>query len=133
MTIEKNGAFSSGLVTRRLHLKKKAHKTAKITAMQKLIYKCRRQIVPLAMFYSPSILKSKLLKGPENVVFSCEHSFSRKVALSTCDTGGAELLENSLYVRNQYGNVTVEILRNRCDFSVIFVSYQPHYNQKTII
>ena len=51
MTIEKNGAFSSGLVTRRLHLKKKAHKTAKITAMQKLIYKCRRQIVPLAMFY----------------------------------------------------------------------------------
>ena len=30
---------------------KKGHKTAKIPALQKLTHKCRRQIVPLAMFY----------------------------------------------------------------------------------
>ena len=48
-----------------------------------------------------------------------------KLALNTRDTGGAELLENSLYVRNQYGNVTDEILETDAP-SRLFLSVTNH-------
>ena len=89
-------------------------------------------IVPLAMFYFSIDSEIKTSESaPKCRLFLW--TFLQSVTLSTCDMGGADLLENSLYVHNQYGNVTVEILKKQMRllgyFCQLPTTLQPKNNQ----